>query len=126
LENQVIGEIIRRIFAMKERMRSFVNKGNQIMQNVPEDASERIKHKATKSAIREVENGLKHYSGKVIDAISPYAMADAGLVVIVLRHLADEVERNNPGAKEFYDGMKDNLVCPALDETTRVKKPSSR
>lgn len=109
---------------MKERMRSFVAKGNQIMQSVPEDASERIKHKATKKAIREVENGLTYYSGKIIGAISPYSAEDAGLVVLVLRHLADEVERNNPGAKEFYEGMKDNLVCPALDETTKVKKPN--
>ena len=109
---------------MKERMRSFVAKGNQIMQDVPEDANERIKHKATKSAIREVENGLKYYSDKVIGAISPYAMADARLVVLVLRHLADEVERNNPGAKEFYDGMKNNLVCPALDEITKAKEPN--
>ena len=109
---------------MEKRMRSFVTKGNQIMQNVPENANERTKHRATKKAMREVENGLKYYSEKIIGAISPYSAADAGLVVLFLRHLADEVERNNPGAKEFYDGMKDNIIAPSLHETTRVKKPN--
>lgn len=109
---------------MNERMRSFVARGNQIMQEVPDGASNHIKHKATKKAMREVEKGLKHYSEKVINAISPYAKADAGLVVLVLRHLADEVERNNPGAKEFYDGMKDNIVAPSLNEKIKVQKPN--
>lgn len=109
---------------MKERVRSFIKRGNQIMQDVPEDADERTKHKATKKAIREMENGLKYYTEKIIGAISPYSAADAGLLVLVLRHIADEVERNNPGAKEFYDGMKDNIVGPSLSEQTKVQKPN--
>lgn len=110
---------------MKERMRSFINSGNKIMQDVPDNADERTRHKAIKKAIREVENGLKYYTEKIIGAISPYSAVDAGLLVLVLRHIADEVERNNPGAKEFYDGMKDNLVSPSLSEQTKVQKPNS-
>ena len=79
----------------KERMSSYVDRGNKLIADgkMPE-------------AMKLVEKGLQHYSEKIISAISPYAKADAGLIVLVLRHLADEVERGNPGAKELYEGMK--------------------
>ena len=60
----------------------------------------------TKQAMNLVSHGLQYYSERVIDSISPYAKNDAGLIVLVLRHLADEVEKNNPGAKELAAGME--------------------
>ena len=86
----------------KERMSSFIDRGNKL-----------IAAGNTPKAMKLVENGLKHYTNKIINAISPYAKADAGLIVLVLRHLADEVEKGNPGAKELYEGMngKKIYVC---------------
>ena len=99
----------------KERMSSYVDRGNEL-----------IRKGKTNEAMRLVERGLQYYSGKIINAISPYAKADAGLIVLVLRHLADEVERNNPGAKELYEGMKKSVNAPALSEIERIEKANRR
>lgn len=95
----------------KERMSSYVDRGNQL-----------IAAGKTKEAMKLVERGLQHYSEKIINAISPYAKADAGLIVFVLRHLADEVEKGNLGAKELCEGMRKCINAPALTEIERVKK----
>ena len=99
----------------KERMSSYVDLGNKLIADgkMPE-------------AMKLVEKGLQHYSEKIISAISPYAKADAGLIVLVLRHLADEVERGNPGAKELYEGMKKCINAPSLTEIEKVKKANRR
>lgn len=99
----------------KERMSSYVDRGNQL-----------ISKGKTQEAMKLVERGLQYYSEKIINAISPYAKADAGLVVLVLRHLADEVERGNPGAKELYEGMKKCVNAPPLTEIEKVKKANRR
>lgn len=95
----------------KERMSSYVDRGNKLIANGK-----------TPEAMKLVERGLQHYSEKIIDAISPYAKADAGLIVMVLRHLADEVERGNPGAKELAEGMEKCVNKPALVEIEKVRK----
>jgi hypothetical protein len=99
----------------KPRMSSYVDRGNEL-----------IAKGKTQEAMKLVERGLQYYSQNVIDAISPYAKTDAGLIVLVLRHLADEVERNNPGAKELYEGMKKCVNAPALEEIEKVKKANRR
>ncbi len=99
----------------KERMSSFVDRGNKL-----------IAEGKTPEAMKLVEKGLQHYSEKIINAISPYAKADAGLIVFVLRHLADEVERNNPGAKELAASMEKCVNRPALTEIEKVKKANRK
>lgn len=99
----------------KERMSSFIDRGNKLIAsgNTPE-------------AMKLIENGLKHYTNKIINAISPYAKADAGLIVLVLRHLADEVEKGNPGAKELYEGMKKCVSAPALVENEKIQRANRK
>lgn len=80
---------------IKPRMSSYVERGNKL-----------IAEGKTKEAMNLVSHGLQYYSERVINSISPYAKADAGLIVLVLRHLANEIEKNNPGAKELADGME--------------------
>lgn len=95
----------------KERMSSYVDRGNKL-----------IADGKTPEAMKLVERGLQHYSEKIIDAISPYAKADAGLIVLVLRHLANEVEKGNPGAKELAEGMEKCVNKPTLVEIEKVRK----
>ena len=95
----------------KERMSSYVDRGNKL-----------IADGKTPEAMKLVERGLQHYSEKIIDAISPYTKADAGLIVLVLRHLADEVERGNPGAKELAEVMEKCINKPALVEIEKLRK----
>lgn len=99
----------------EKRMSSYVDRGNKL-----------VASGKTQEAMKLVERGLQHYSEKIINAISPYAKADAGLIVLVLRHLADEVERGNPGAKELYEGMKKCVNAPPLTEMEKVKKANRR
>ena len=49
-----------------------------------------------------------------------------GLIVLVLRHLADEVEKNNPGAKELAAGMEKCVGKPSLQEIEKIKKSNRR
>lgn len=100
---------------MKNRMQSFVNRGNNLI----------LKGK-TESAVKLMTQGFDYYSNRIIKAIQPYASADAGMLVIVLRHLADQIESKNPGAKEFAEGMSKVLIFPDLEETERIEKPNRR
>ena len=63
---------------MKNRMQSFVTRGNNLVQNGK-----------TESAMKLMASGFDYYSRRVIKAVTPYATADAGMLVIVFRHLAD-------------------------------------
>lgn len=96
---------------MKKRMKSYVDRGNEYLAK-----------KEQKKAIDMITKGLQYYSENIIEAISPYSSSDAGLLVIVLRHIADEVEKNNSGAKEFAEQMSKCLVFPDMKETTKIKK----
>ena len=100
---------------IKPRMSSYVDRGNEL-----------IAEGKTPEAMKLVERGLQYYSENIINAISPYAKADAGLIVLVLRHLADEVEKGNQGAKELAEGMKKCVNAPALTEIEKVKKANRR
>lgn len=70
----------------EKRMKSFVSRANVLTQA-----------KKQAEAAKAVSDGLQYYSNNVIKAISPYAAADAGMIVVVLRHLADEMESKNVG-----------------------------
>lgn len=43
---------------------------------------------------------------------------------MILRNLADDIEKNNPGAKELRMWAENNTVKPELKETTKIKKPN--
>lgn len=75
-------------------------------------------------AAKAVSDGLQYYSNNVIKAISPYAAADAGMIAVVLRHLADEIESKNVGAKEFAEWLDKHTKKPPLTETQVAKKPN--
>lgn len=100
---------------IKPRMSSYVERGNKL-----------IAEGKTKEAVNLVSHGLQYYSERVINSISPYAKADAGLIVLVLRHLANEIEKNNPGAKELADGMEKCVGKPSLQEIEKIKKSNRR
>lgn len=93
------------------RMSSYVDRGNKL-----------IADGKTAEAMKLIEKGLQYYSKNIINALTPYARSDAGMIVLALRHLADEMEKNNPGAKAFYEGMKKCVVASPLNEIEKVKK----
>lgn len=97
----------------EKRMKSFVSRANILTQS-----------KKQAEAAKTVSDGLQYYSNNVIKAISPYAAADAGMIVVVLRHLADEMESKNVGAKEFAEWLDEHTKKPPLTETQVVKKPN--
>jgi len=96
---------------MKNRMQSFVDRGNILISKGKKE-----------DAMKLIANGLQYYTNRIIKSVSPYSKADAGLLVIVLRHLADQIEKKNEGAKEFADGMSKCLVFPELEEVERIEK----
>ena len=62
-------------------------------------ASNLIKENKKKEAASVIDSGLEYFSKGLVEAITPYAAADAGLIVIVCRHLAQELERKKLGRK---------------------------
>jgi len=92
-------------------MQSFVDRGNNL-----------IKNGKTEAAMQLMMKGFDYYSKKVIKVLYPYSASDAGMLVIVLRHLADQIEKKNKGAKEFAEGMTKILVFPELDEIEKLEK----
>ena len=59
-----------------------------------------------------LSEGLNYYSKNIIKAITPYATADAGIISMVLRNLADGIEENNPGAKELRMWVENDTTKP--------------
>lgn len=100
----------------KERMHSFVIEGQKKMKD----------GKATDKAMKCILRGLQYYSGKIVKAICPYSASDAGLVVISLRHIADQIEKNNPGTKEFVETMSKCLEFTDIEEIQKVQKANRR
>lgn len=96
---------------IEKRMSSYVVRGNKL-----------IADGKTPEAVKLVERGFQYYSNSILDGIYPYAKEDAGMIVFVMRHIADELERNNPGAKEFAEGMKKCVNVPHILEIEKVRK----
>ena len=70
--------------------------------------------------------GMNYYGENIIKALSPYATADAGIISTVLRNFADDIEKNNPGAKELRIWAENNTVNSELKETIKIKKPNMK
>ena len=97
------------------RMSSFIDRGQKL-----------IEAGKTLDAMRLVARGFQHYAEKVLKAIQPYAKADACMLVLILRHIADEIERNNPGTKEQAEILKKVVVLPPIEEIEKVKRPNRK
>lgn len=69
-------------------------------------------------------DGVELNGKNIIKALTPYATADAGIISMILRNLADDIEKNNPGAKELRMWAENNTVKPELKETIKIKKPN--
>lgn len=102
-----------------ERMASYVDRGNEIL----------TRKGKTKQAMRQsermIEKGLQYYSEKILKAINPYSLSDSGLVVIALRHIADQIERKS-GAEEFVKKLSKCLDFPEVSVKEKSKKPNRR
>ena len=90
----------------EKRMQSYVLRARKMVQEGK-----------NKEGAEMLSEGLNYYS-------TPYATADAGIISMVLRNLADDIEKNNPGAKELRMWAENNTVKPELKETIKIKKPN--
>lgn len=97
----------------EKRMASYVLRSNKLAQEGKIKEAEEL-----------VGEGLGYYSQNIIRAITPYATADAGLISIVLHHLASEIEEKNPVAKEIREWAETHVKKPELKETIRIKEPN--
>lgn len=97
------------------RMSSYMSRGQKL-----------IEAGKTPDAMRLVTRGFQHYAERVLKAIQPYAKADACMLVLILRHIADEIERNNPGTKEQVEVLKKVVVLPTIEEIEKVKRPNGK
>ena len=99
----------------EKRMQSYVLRARKMVQEGK-----------NKEGAEMLSEGLNYYSKNIIKALTPYATADAGIISMVLRNLADDIEKNNPGAKELRMWAENNTVKPELKETIKIKKPKTK
>lgn len=97
----------------EKRMESYVIRARKLVQEGE-----------NKEAAEMLSKGLTYYSQNIIKAISPYATADAGIISLVLRNIATDIEEKNPGAKELRIWAENNTVKPEIKETIKIKKPN--
>lgn len=102
-----------------ERMRSYVERGNEILSK--KDKTKR----QVRQSMKMIEKGLQYYSERILKAVNPYSKSDAGLVIIALRHIADEIEKNE-GAEMFVKKMSKCLAFPETSVKEKVQKPNRR
>lgn len=99
----------------EKRMQSYVLRARKLVQEGK-----------NKEGAEMLSDGMNYYSKNIIRALSPYATADAGIVSMVLRNFADDIEKNNPGAKELRIWVENNSTKPELKEEIEVKKPNMK
>ena len=75
-------------------------------------AKKMLQEGKNKEGAEMLSEGLNYYSKNIIKAITPYATADAGIISMVLRNLADGLEENNPGAKELRMWVENDTTKP--------------
>ena len=75
-------------------------------------AKKMLQEGKNKEGAEMLSEGLNYYSKNIIKAIKPYATADAGIISMVLRNLADGIEENNPGAKELRMWVENDTTKP--------------
>ena len=75
-------------------------------------AKKMLQEGENKEGAEMLSEGLNYYSKNIIKAITPYATADAGIISMVLRNLADGIEENNPGAKELRMWVENDTTKP--------------
>lgn len=97
----------------EKRMQSYVLRARKLVQEGK-----------NKEGAEMLSKGMNYYSKNIIKALTPYATADAGIISMVLRSLADNIEKNNPGAKELRMWAENNTVKSELKETIKIKKPN--
>lgn len=102
-----------------ERMSSYVDRGNKILSKKGRTS------RAIRQSMKLIEEGLQHYSNRILKAVNPYSRSDAGLVVIALRHIADEIEKNE-GAEAFVKEMSKCLIFPETSLKEKIQKPNRR
>lgn len=75
-------------------------------------AKKMLQEGKNKEGAEMLSEGSNYYSKNIIKAITPYATADAGIISMVLRNLADGIEENNPGAKELRMWVENDTTKP--------------
>lgn len=66
---------------------------------------------------------MEYNNGRVIQCTVGIVKA---IVSMVLRNFADDIEKNNPGAKELRIWVENNSTKPELKEEIKVKKPNMK
>ena len=96
---------------MLKKQGSYVVKGNK-----------QIQEEDTVAALQTIIEGLNHYQNKVIEALTPYPVSDAALIVLTMRTFADAVEKQNPDCKALVKDLDRRMKSPEFKVTEKNHK----
>lgn len=97
--------------SLLKKKEAYVTKGNRL-----------IEEKRLKEATEVVVEGLNFYQNKVIKAVDGHPVADTALVVVALRHMADQLEQQEPSCRGLVKWLSKITTKPELQAQKKVEK----
>lgn len=99
----------------KKKKESYVTKANKQMMamQVPE-------------AHRTLLDGLDDYHGRILKALNPYPTADAALLVVVLRNIADSIYLSNPSCVGLVADITKRFTSPKIKHKEKFETTKAR
>lgn len=89
-------------------------------------ANKQILTGKTPEAYRTLIDGLDDYQKKIVKALCPYPTADAALLVVVLRSMADSIYNNNPNCQALVEDITKRFTAPQIEHTERIEPTQKR
>lgn len=77
-------------------------------------------------AYRTLIDGLDNYQNKIVNALCPYPTADAALLVVTLRTMADSVYAANPNCQALVEDITKRFTGPQIEYKERIKPTETR
>lgn len=101
--------------SLLKKKEAYVTKGNRL-----------IEEKRLKEATEVVVEGLNFYQNKVIKDVDGHPVADTALVVVALRHMADQLEQQEPSCRGLVKWLSKITTKPELQAQKKIEKTRKR
>ena len=66
--------------------------------------------------------GFAHYFNCIAEALGPYPMADTAMLIMLHRHIAASLAKQDPAAAQMADELAKSVKLPPVDFYAASKK----
>lgn len=72
--------------------------------------------------LRVLLEGFTHYFNCIAEALGPYPMADTAMLIMLHRHIAASLAKQDPAAAQMADELEKTVKLPPVDFYAASKK----